>query len=65
VQILNIFIYFERLSSLDCLEELSSRDLTSLRTSMVDLFPGISTHMLKILNGEIKQSHAIPEVSVH
>lgn len=29
---------------------------------MTDLYPGISSHMLKILNGEIKQSHVIPEV---
>lgn len=51
-----------RLSALDSLLELSSIPTNELGSSLADFFPGICTHMLKTINGIMKQSHAVTKV---
>ena len=51
-----------RLSALYTLVELSCIPTSGLGSSLHGFFPGLCTHMLKIINGAIKQSHAVTKV---
>lgn len=57
----NFWLY--RVSALDTLMELSCIPTTDLGSSLAGFFPGICTHMLKTINGSIKQSHFLTKVS--
>ncbi|KAI9562923.1 hypothetical protein GHT06_010379 [Daphnia sinensis] len=53
-----------RISALDTLMELSCIPTTNLGFSLAGFFPGTCTHMLKIINGSIKQSHILTKRAV-
>ncbi|KZS12403.1 TELO2-interacting protein 1 [Daphnia magna] len=53
-----------RVSALDTLMELSCIPTTDLGSSLAGFFPGICTHMLKTINGSIKQSHFLTKRAV-
>ncbi|XP_057368022.1 TELO2-interacting protein 1 homolog [Daphnia carinata] len=53
-----------RLSALNTLMELSCIPTTVIGSSLAGFFPGTCTHMLKIINGSIKQSHILTKRAV-
>ena len=61
---LNWSAYDSRLTALNCFSDLLLRPIDEdlLSKSIKEFLPGVSTHLMKIVNGEVKQPHSITRV---
>lgn len=55
-------LYALRLTALDCLSEAISFPYELLPKILTGYFPGICTNMLKIIDGNVKQSYSVTQV---